>query len=416
MRLLNTHSIELQDFIGSSVPKYSILSHTWGEQEVSFADFSKCKNEGSERFKKIENACIMARLQDSDWIWIDTCCIDKSSSAELSEAINSMYRWYEMSTDCLVYLEDVKKEALQLVWLSQFSRSRWFTRGWTLQELLAPDHVTFFDRDWAQLGTKHMFVDEISTITGIPPLAVRERKYFRYSVAQKMSWASGRQTTRMEDRAYCLFGLFDINMSLLYGEGENAFIRLQYKILKSSTDESIFAWASNDTRPGTNIFLARSPAYFAGSGDIIRELQSKPYCDRSPYSRTNLGLQFEIRRLAADGNDCLTQPTTFPSLKAYDLFAPICCRRDSLPGTLLVLFFKQWTNSARRTIAYRVHMDKLENIQVVSNASQKDLVCKALYINDKFIFYSPRIGPDDPVWVDGIKKPVASHSGLTRGY
>ena len=176
------------------------------------------------------------------WQWIDSCCIDKSSSAELSEAINSMFQWYENSQVCYTYLNDVpvgeedheRKD-------SAFRNSKWFTRGWTLQELLAPQTVVFFNHGWFEIGTRTSLVRLVSSITNIGKDHLK-RSFDQASTAQKFSWASRRQTLRIEDTAYCLMGLFGVNMPLLYGEGSKAFMRLQLEIIKVSDDDSIFAW------------------------------------------------------------------------------------------------------------------------------------------------------------------------------
>jgi hypothetical protein len=190
--------------------------------------------------------------------WIDSCCIDKTSSAELSEAINSMFRWYQNAQVCYAYLSDVPaiEDLDHYRKDSEFRRSKWFTRGWTLQELLAPEIVVFYNHDWVEIGTKALMSGVIRSITNIDRgFLMGESEIKPACVAQKMSWASRRKTTRLEDTAYCLMGLFDVNMPLLYGEGEKAFYRLQLEIIKNSSDESIFAWGQ-----GTNIVpeMARS--------------------------------------------------------------------------------------------------------------------------------------------------------------
>jgi hypothetical protein len=137
MRLVNTHSLQLEEFIfdGRGRPTYAILSHTWGKEEVIFFDMADLdKARAKAGFAKVEGACSLAASQGYDYIWIDTCCIDKSSSAELSEAINSMYRWYQWAKVCYAYLVDVQNP-------NQLEESKWFTRGWTLQELIAPSRV-----------------------------------------------------------------------------------------------------------------------------------------------------------------------------------------------------------------------------------------------------------------------------------
>ncbi|KAK0723609.1 heterokaryon incompatibility protein-domain-containing protein, partial [Lasiosphaeria miniovina] len=265
MRLLNTSNEQAKEFLGD-IPRYSILSHTWGQEEVSLSDLLRGPDHfrGLSGYAKIAGACAVARREGFDWIWIDTCCIDKSSSAELSEAINSMFNWYKDADVCYAYLSDVLDLDLDV-----FAASRWFKRGWTLQELIAPAVVVFLGSTWRELGTKASLAVEIASITGIdtqvlsPQPAAMDRswtaRYYgrwtaRYyptsiravldecSVAQRMSWAARRVTSRPEDQAYALMGLFGVNMPLLYGEGSKAFIRLQREIMNQSDDMSIFVW------------------------------------------------------------------------------------------------------------------------------------------------------------------------------
>jgi hypothetical protein len=165
----------------------------------------------------------------------NSCCIDKTSTAELSEAINSMFRWYREARVCYAYLTDVQ-EATQL------ADSRWFTRGWTLQELVAPSTVWFYTRNWQYLGSKVELQQEIQRITDIETKVLTDGVLETVGIARRMSWAAKRQTTRIEDLAYSLMGIFDINMPLLYGEGKKAFTRLQEEIMKTSDDQSLFAW------------------------------------------------------------------------------------------------------------------------------------------------------------------------------
>ncbi|KAK0712502.1 ankyrin repeat-containing protein [Lasiosphaeria miniovina] len=264
MRLLRTEvsagRLQLCEFSDDAIPEYAILSHTWGEDEVTLQDIrAEARQLGHlSGYEKILNCCARAKADGHDYVWIDTCCIDKTSSAELSETINSMYRWYERAGQCYAFLADVPSK-------SSFSESRWFTRGWTLQELIAPPTVVFVDGNWNDLGTKVTLQQDISRRTNISP-GVLAGNVSDASVAQKMSWAAGRQTTRAEDTAYCLMGLFGVNMPLLYGEGERGFLRLQEEIIKISDDHSILAWQSRDNRGG---LLATGPAAFAESGDIV---------------------------------------------------------------------------------------------------------------------------------------------------
>lgn len=185
-----------------------------------------------------------------EYIWIDTICIDKTNSTELSEAIKLMFRWYEESKVCFAYLVDVQADATAIATPSKFSKSRWFTRGWNLQELLAPHSVLFFDSEWTFIGNRDDLAHQISAITGISQAHLlspndttpRQALLQRASVAERMSWASRRETTREEDIAYCLLGIFDVNIPLLYGEGTQAFQRLQMEILTRRFDPTLLAW------------------------------------------------------------------------------------------------------------------------------------------------------------------------------
>ncbi|KAK3370580.1 heterokaryon incompatibility protein-domain-containing protein [Podospora didyma] len=258
MRLLNVHSRHLQTFY-DSLPKYAILSHTWTQDpdypEVSFEDLKRPDHVNMARYDKIEQTCRLANTEGLEWVWIDTCCIDKSSSAELSEAINSMFHWYRDSAVCFVHLEDVDKEDVlcdaRVGRDSIFHRCRWFSRGWTLQELVAPGRLVFYDKMWQAIGDRSELSKHIQHRTSIAEDYLRDpRVDFRQArIGQRMAWACDRKTTRKEDIAYCLFGLFDVNMPLLYGEGDRAFRRLQEEIVKTSQDDTIFAWSEDDKIP-----------------------------------------------------------------------------------------------------------------------------------------------------------------------
>nr|VWO99468.1 Zn(2)-C6 fungal-type domain-containing protein [Ganoderma boninense] len=192
---------------------------------------------------KIRNACRVARTNGYRYIWIDSCCIDKSSSSELSEAINSMYKWYGLAKVCYAYLADVPPGKDHHATGSAFCESRWFHRGWTLQELIAPLEVEFLSNDWAPIGSKHTLVNSIESLTKIDYKALLHVEPLdKFSVAQRLSWAAERETTRVEDAAYALLGIFDINMPTLYGEGGRAFRRLQEQIIQRIPDQSLFAW------------------------------------------------------------------------------------------------------------------------------------------------------------------------------
>jgi hypothetical protein len=211
-----------------------------------------------------------------------------------------MYSWYKESQVCYAYLADIRRgETLQ----DDLRGSNWFTRGWTLQELLAPSSVVFFDKNWNDVGTKGSLVDIISEITGINDFVNFEGA----CVAQKMSWVAKRETTRVEDRAYCLLGLFNVNMPPLYGEGEKSFMRLQLEILKTSDDESIFAWSEDDVYDSyvhTTGLLATTPKYFMNLGNVRplkRTDRGNEFFsgDPQPFSMTNKGLHISLYLIQA---------------------------------------------------------------------------------------------------------------------
>jgi len=276
MRLINSQTLKLQYFAGEQgVPPYAILSHAWGDDEVNFQEMggNQLLLRGRRAYQKIADCCTQAIKDNLKYVWIDTCCIDKSSSAELSEAINSMFRWYRQASVCYTYLADVSSIEDPALGRSKFRESRWFTRGWTLQELLAPREVVFFANDWHDIGTKHALHMIISEVTNIDKTSLLERTWDHVSIAGIMSWASKRRTTRVEDLAYCLMGIFQVNMPLIYGEGDKAFYRLQLEIMKHSNDESIFVWSPKNALDYSNNrvplgLLAPSPAAFEGSGGI----------------------------------------------------------------------------------------------------------------------------------------------------
>lgn len=233
MRLIHIEgdgAFTLVERLGSEIPPYAILSHTWGpdRDEVTYSDMTNGTSRTKVGFDKLQFCGKQTVEHHLEYFWNDTCCIDKSSSAELTEAINSMFRWYKNAEVCLVYLTDVtSKEDVQ-----ELKQSRWFTRGWTLQELIAPTSVEFFTKNGVCIGDKQGLQAVLHEITGIA-LSVFEptASLSAYNVDERMSWASGRQTKREEDEAYCLLGIFDVHMPLIYGEGrDNAMLRLQREI------------------------------------------------------------------------------------------------------------------------------------------------------------------------------------------
>lgn len=279
MRLINTKTQVLEEFEASEAPPYAALSHRWTNEEITYQDLNNSRRAGRDAgYAKLDKGCSVATSAGFDYFWLDTCSIDKTNNVELSEAINSMFQWYKSAGVCFAYLADVPPSESHPQAESPFSRSEWFTRGWTLQELLAPSEVIFLANDWSEITSKTKSVSLISDITGIPPDFLLGEDLEHASVAMRMSWASNRKTTKSEDIAYCLLGIFDIQMPLLYGEREaGAFKRLQQEILKISDDQSIFAWTTDEAHTPlynararqTFSLLAHSPAFFKASQNIV---------------------------------------------------------------------------------------------------------------------------------------------------
>ncbi|KAF9060066.1 hypothetical protein BDP27DRAFT_1385622 [Rhodocollybia butyracea] len=237
----------------------------WGDEEVTFQDMQdSLKRKGMKGWSKLVGACKQACKEDWEYIWIDTCCIDKSSSSELSEAINLMYRYYRQAQVCYAYLADMRSDHL----------GRW-TRGWTLQELIAPETVFFFTNKWEKTGTK-------ASLQRLLQLLLAGADLKQSSIAARMSWAARRMTTRVEDRAYSLMGIFA------------CIIRLQEEIIKVSHDHTIFAW--KDWRPTNSGILATSPDVFEGSGEYM-PFQSN---NQRLFSITNMGLLLHLLLLPVD--------------------------------------------------------------------------------------------------------------------
>ncbi|RFU33666.1 hypothetical protein B7463_g2681, partial [Scytalidium lignicola] len=255
----------LRKFIGRDVPAYAILSHTWSKEEVDFQEIEAGTGKDKAGWKKIEFCATQAGADGLRYIWVDTCCIDKRNAVELSEAINSMFLWYQKAARCYVYLTDVSTDGQHSqsnpVWAVAFKNSQWFTRGWTLQELIAPTSVDFFSLEGKRFGNKLTLEHMIHEITGITTSALRGNALSNFSIDEQMSWAEHRNTTLEEDKSYCLLGIFDVSMPLIYGEGgDKASRRLQEEIHKSykGTDFEQFTVGLNlSTFPEATQFVAR---------------------------------------------------------------------------------------------------------------------------------------------------------------
>lgn len=303
MWLLDAKSRSLYEFMGD-IPDYVILSHTWADEgEVMFKDIHEPHAQSMPGYTKISRCCDQALRDGFQWVWIDTCCINKESSAELTEAINSMYDWYWNAEICYAYLVDVPKTDKATVSECLFSKSRWFTRGWTIQELLAPVVVEFYDQSWTLIGTKASLATIVECATKI------DRKYLlnRYlirdaTISTKFSWASKRNTSRPEDTAYCLLGLVGVHMPMLYGEGLQAFYRLQLELLKKSADHTIFAWDPLEgDKYETMGILAPSPRQFKDGANVQPIGPPRRIPIQSIYTThemTNRGLRINLPRIS----------------------------------------------------------------------------------------------------------------------
>ncbi|RDW85264.1 hypothetical protein BP6252_02854 [Coleophoma cylindrospora] len=318
MRLIDAHTLELREFFGATIPKYAVLSHTWGDDEVTYQDWADRETAVKKAgYAKILGACHQAQEDSIDYVWVDTNCIDKTSSTELSEAINSMFTWYQNSSRCYVYMADVAIPGTSNTSSSDdrpggtnvfaqsaslretFRRSKWFTRGWTLQELLASTHVTFFSDCWRQIGTKQdqQLLESISSITKIKKSYIsNSRSLESATISERMSWSANRFTTRIEDMAYCMLGIFDINMPLLYGEGSKAFLRLQEHIIAVSTDQTIFCWSYGIgfPEPWSKVFAPHPSAFRYGASYTSSNL----HASEEPFSLTNAGLSMSLPRVS----------------------------------------------------------------------------------------------------------------------
>jgi hypothetical protein len=308
MRLLNTKSKRLESFYNQPIPEYAILSHRWENEEITFQEINELSERDLQKRKgywKIEKCCDQAKEENLAYAWVDTCCIDKNSSAELQESIGSMFQWYHNSKVCYAYLSDAEEPGeIQPVdgdpVQSSFRKSKWFTRGWTLQELIAPRVVRFFNANWREIGNKQQLSSIIQEITGVDSIVLQNSHMLsQFSVAARMSWAANRTTTRKEDIAYSLLGIFEIHIPLIYGEGYNAFIRLQEEVIRSMHDDSILAWDFDKNDETQKQFLekiedtealgvlAKHPCFFKGKGNV----RGTGFLDADPWTLTSIGIQ-----------------------------------------------------------------------------------------------------------------------------
>ncbi|RDX42230.1 hypothetical protein OH76DRAFT_1411385 [Lentinus brumalis] len=391
MRLLDTSTAELLWVDEPRHISYAVVSHVWvhdgeGPQEQTFKDITKIHRRrrrlrslvpGLHKGKnntipagvseKIRRCCAVAREHGFERMWMDSCCIDKESSSELSEAINSLYNWYLHAKVCYAYLDDVECLEDPAARGSQFRRSRWFRRGWTLQELIAPGVLVFLSKGWRILGTKAMLASVIEEVTGIDrAILTHERSLNTVSVAKRISWASRRRTRREEDEAYSLMGILGVNIPTVYGEGRLAFIRLQEEVLKQTSDQTLFAWGPalrNNVELDDD--FPEEPAYFWEEPDeaVWEELYMRNLFALSPRDFSSAGRVTSLSRHTLSERLQLTCPlpeytmtshgvrTTVPVLAAISKqsgepihLAILSCQDEA--GRLLALILRKKERSS----------------------------------------------------------------------
>ncbi|KAI0541024.1 hypothetical protein GGR58DRAFT_511288 [Xylaria digitata] len=323
MRLLNVKTRQLQEFFGDNIPPYAILSHTWGSGEVTFQDLQHWSHKRKRGYAKIKQTCRLAAKDRLNWIWIDTCCIDKSSSVELSEAINSMFEWYREADVCYIFLEDVPSPKSGKNVEEAFRKARWLTRGWTLQEFLAPNNIKLFNSSWEKILPIHFpfirnYAPELPPYfheLRVNPIPGFEKSLLRYftgidhgnwslaDVPTILSWAANRRTSRREDMAYCLLGLLNVKMPLLYGEGSDAFPRLLEEVIKKSNSHGVLAaWYGVPCPFLSSIgrLLPESPRAYGG---FTKEFKGTPVPGKPKslhFPLTNAGLSIELPLVVID--------------------------------------------------------------------------------------------------------------------
>lgn len=370
-KLVNHREIEFKVYPDyNRTPYYAILSHRWGEDELTYQQACNVGSDGPnfnlQGHKKVMEAAVKALEYQLEWIWCDTCCIDKLSSAELSEAINSMFRWYQHSSLCIAYLFDISDNL--------FTTSEWFTRAWTLQELIAPMKLVFLDQDWQPICSKHDRIPDIADRTRIDREVLEHgpAKLKKCSVAQRMSWAADRVASRIEDVAYSLLGLFDVNMPMLYGEREKAFIRLQEEIIRRDADQTIFAWLPPEADAESNIvansLFAPSPKTFQHCSTLAHDIKK-----RKPFAINNLGLEIEVTLRPFDQESYIAN---LPITNSYNPWPP-GLKLDSLTDTHL--FYRVAATLRPPRKIYGPHIPRSRRIIVLREHPVKRTSKRPLY-------------------------------------
>ncbi|KAF2993226.1 hypothetical protein E8E13_001247 [Curvularia kusanoi] len=412
MRVLCVDTFKFKEFHSLPDKPYAILSHVWGPtEEITYEDMTRPFQsepfliEGKDQASaKLRGCREQARKDDIEYFWIDTCCINKPNYTELSEAINSMFYWYQKSKVCYAYLVDAGGE-------DEISKSKWFSRGWTLQELVAPERVVLFDKAWNIIGSKKDLSATIETITKIPQDFLLGRDLDEASVAQRMSWASRRETSKEEDLAYCLFGIFGVHMPLLYGERLTAaFRRLQLEILHDRADTSIFAWMIDELSSPfdqSHVFglLALSPAAFEGSHDIVNarfpgQIEGFLKGIRTPILSNNRGLHLSLpvvtrrddravrTKKVQEDVDCTTanKSRRRTSIREDDrtVVAALDCTKENEPNRRLTVQLKDISANDGRFARYG-SLTSMSTAELVDEASFVDITTEVRLFRRFFI-------------------------------
>ncbi|KAG1737691.1 hypothetical protein EDB19DRAFT_1717330 [Suillus lakei] len=274
--------------------RYAIFSHRWlNEGEPTYEDMTKNKRPTGAGYEKLKAFCRTAESHGVMFAWSDTCCIDKTSSAELDESIRSMFRWYRNSSICVAYLANTFT-------VDKLGDDEWFRRGWTLQELLAPKHIKFYGGKWDPLTDTINDLDhpellkEIENATTIRARFLQGRQFVPgpKDIAERMCWAAKRVTSRGEDRAYSLMGIFGVSLSIAYGEGPDyAFFRLVEAILQVSNNLDLLNWAGEPaaTSHPTRMLPSSPDCYLMRNRSTLPALNSPQYL-----TLTNRGLRLEL--------------------------------------------------------------------------------------------------------------------------
>jgi hypothetical protein len=428
MRVLNTTTFELhsreQEFFKSQ--GYAILSHRWVGAEITFDTLpqhipelrrTEARYLASPQLSKIRGACEMARQLGFAWMWIDNCCINKASATEESESINSMYKWYRDAQICITYLSDVKLDAAPGMLnqnpsteifrkINSDQPSEWFFRGWTLQELLAPRKMNFYDTNWTFMGTKDSLAPAIEEITGISSAYLTNAMPFRDAcIATKMSWMAGRKTTREEDIAYGMLGIFNVVLMPLYGEGMNAFRRLQELLQTTVIDESLYAWNMPDASasktygvernretvwgPGEWGLLAATPNWFRGCGHLT--LDGGPRIKRTieSFVSNQDGIRMEVPFLPSEikriGISFLLFFTIVCMIPAAMYTNKVISRSLREP----VLTLNCWArNSDGKLAAVSIYLVLISS-ESESVLRLKRIRCQDRMLSEKYVFASP---------------------------